>query len=408
MKYVSIAGLLLLFYILWPWGLEGDQVNSKVVPVEEDSLDAQFERSGKMFTGDGVEKDLVKAVELLRKTAEQGHMKAQYVLGNVYLKGEGVEKSQYTAIDWYEKSAKQGFGPAQSKLGILLLDMKEYGEAKPWLLKAAYNWETDAQFALGMMHLYGKGVQADPVEAYAWFDQADEENELAAKGKKIIYERMTLEQKKAGRERVREISQVFVKDMADKIKQGWKFDDNGNLVKGEEEQASGNKGGSSLAEKETEESTEDKAVREFKYLIQKIVEHQEGIEKEWAKNEIARGAKPGGISFKTKFDIKKRDSIITPYLGIIEMTQTLRGFPGNVACTVQLLYTDGKWTFGQADFVEGLPFGENKWKVEDLARKGLVNNYHTFQLLWPLRWELVEKFEHEKEQASDGDKNGGN
>ena len=244
MKYVSIAGLLLLFYILWPWGLEGDQVNSKVVPVEEDSLDAQFERSGKMFTGDGVEKDLVKAVELLRKTAEQGHMKAQYVLGNVYLKGEGVEKSQYTAIDWYEKSAKQGFGPAQSKLGILLLDMKEYGEAKPWLLKAAYNWETDAQFALGMMHLYGKGVQADPVEAYAWFDQADEENELSAKGKKIIYDRLTLEQKKAGRERVREISQVFVKDMADKIKQGWKFDDNGNLVKGEEEQASdGDKNG---------------------------------------------------------------------------------------------------------------------------------------------------------------------
>ena len=93
MKYVSIAGLLLLFYILWPWGFEGDQVNSKVVPVGEDSLDAQFERSGKMFTGDGVEKDLVKAVELLRKTAEQGHMKAQYVLGNVYLKGEGVEKS---------------------------------------------------------------------------------------------------------------------------------------------------------------------------------------------------------------------------------------------------------------------------------------------------------------------------
>jgi len=211
-----------------PWGDEGD---STVVPWGENSLDDQFERSIKIFTGDGVEKDLAKAVKLLRKTAEQGHRKAQYVLGNVYLKGEGVEKSQYTAIDWYERSAKQDFGPAQSKLGILLMDMKAYGEAKPWLLKAAYNWETDAQFALGMMYLYGMGLQADLVEAYAWFGQAEDENELAAKGKKIIYERMTLEQKKTGRERVREIAQVFLKDIADKIKQGWKFDNNGNLVK---------------------------------------------------------------------------------------------------------------------------------------------------------------------------------
>lgn len=129
------------------------------------------------------------------------------------------------------------------------------------------------------------------------------------------------------------------------------------------------------------------------------MEHQEGIEKEWSKKEIARGAKPGGISFKTKYDIKKRDSIITPYLGVIEMTQTLRAFvpAGDSVCTVQLLYTNGKWIFGHAETADQQFFGG--WKsgeFEALTEENIRKSVGGHNLLWPLRWEFVEKLKYEK------------
>ena len=66
--------------------------------------------------GDGVTKDLAKAVEWYRKSAEQGNADAQCNLGYCYEKGRGVTKNIKTALQWYRKAAAQGNDRAKNNL----------------------------------------------------------------------------------------------------------------------------------------------------------------------------------------------------------------------------------------------------------------------------------------------------
>lgn len=63
--------------------------------------------------GRGVEKNLEKAVEWYRKSAEQGYDRGQYCLAGCYEKGEGVPIDKEKALQWYKKAADQGFGSGE-------------------------------------------------------------------------------------------------------------------------------------------------------------------------------------------------------------------------------------------------------------------------------------------------------
>ncbi len=82
--------------------------------------------------GDGVPKDLVRAVYWYRKAAEQGNPTAQYNLGLMYEEGQGVPKNLSEAVAWFQKAAaagdatqrlrwegKRGIAAAQNRLGGL-------------------------------------------------------------------------------------------------------------------------------------------------------------------------------------------------------------------------------------------------------------------------------------------------
>ena len=88
----------------------------------------------------GKEKDLVKAVFLYKKAAEDGYAHAQFNLGYCYECGEGVTKSLEKAVEWYTKAANQG------------LDR--------------------AQFNLGLCYQYGKGVAVSIPKAIEWYEKA--------------------------------------------------------------------------------------------------------------------------------------------------------------------------------------------------------------------------------------------
>jgi hypothetical protein len=81
--------------------------------------------------GDGVHKDVGKAVEWCRKAAEQGHAGAQYNLGQCYCNGRGVCQDLGQAVEWLRKAADQGHAGAQQAivdLGIAMdLDLAEGG-----------------------------------------------------------------------------------------------------------------------------------------------------------------------------------------------------------------------------------------------------------------------------------------
>ncbi len=52
----------------------------------------------------------------MQKAAEQGHSGAQQLLAELYEKGEGVGKDLEKALMWYRKAAEQGNEYAKEKV----------------------------------------------------------------------------------------------------------------------------------------------------------------------------------------------------------------------------------------------------------------------------------------------------
>src|SRR3989338_6729145 len=95
------------------------------------------------YKGDGVDKNLEKAVELFEKSANNGDSTAQFILSNMYLNGDGVDENLEKAVEWFEKSANSGNSTAQNRLGWMYLNGegvdKNLEKAMEWFEKSANN-----------------------------------------------------------------------------------------------------------------------------------------------------------------------------------------------------------------------------------------------------------------------------
>lgn len=69
---------------------------------------------------DGVEKDLKKALALLKQAAEKGHAGAQCDLGLALQEGRGCLLDPIAALSWYRKSSAQGNTAAMNNIGAVL------------------------------------------------------------------------------------------------------------------------------------------------------------------------------------------------------------------------------------------------------------------------------------------------
>jgi hypothetical protein len=118
------------------------------------------------------------AVKWLRRAAEQDHAGAQYQLGLLYRDGIGVPRSESEAIKWLRLASSWGIAKAKRALDALLrkqlLAREDQFTANPELSSP------DAQFALGLMYVNGKGVEKDPNTAAQWFLKAARQNHLEA------------------------------------------------------------------------------------------------------------------------------------------------------------------------------------------------------------------------------------
>lgn len=94
-------------------------------------------------------KDDEKALDWLRKAAEQGEAEAQLHLGAFYNEGAGVKPDATLSAYWWRKAAEQGM--------------------------------RDAQYLLGDLYENGRGVAADRQQAYAWYALAAAGGQPAAK-----------------------------------------------------------------------------------------------------------------------------------------------------------------------------------------------------------------------------------
>ena len=116
------------------------------------------------------------ALAQLRTLADKGDFHAQSDLGFMYYTGSGVLKDFVQAVNWYRKAAEQGDSYAQGSLGQMYGNgdgvPKDAVKASSWYRKAAEGGNPSAQNVLSRMYASGDGVLKDFVIAYMWSNLA--------------------------------------------------------------------------------------------------------------------------------------------------------------------------------------------------------------------------------------------
>ena len=93
----------------------------------------------------------------------------------------GAIQDEKEAFEWYKLAAEQGHAHAQYNLGL----MYNYGRGVPKNLVEAFKWykiaaeqgDMNAQFRLALAYQYGEGVIQDNIYSHMW------SNILAARGR---------------------------------------------------------------------------------------------------------------------------------------------------------------------------------------------------------------------------------
>ena len=88
-----------------------------------------------------------------------------------------MKKNQATAIEWYHRAANQGHSQAQYNLGVVFAFgkgvPKNNATAVEWYRRAAENGSAQAQTNLGVMYEQGKGVAKDEVRSRSFVRSLD-------------------------------------------------------------------------------------------------------------------------------------------------------------------------------------------------------------------------------------------
>ena len=109
------------------------------------------------------------AMEWYEKAAGQGYVPAQFRLA-LLLQANGGDRSRIA--DLYEAAANQGMAEAQYNLSLILDRDGKLEEAARWMDMAAKQGLARAMRRMGILHLEGRGLPQDVVEAWIWLVRA--------------------------------------------------------------------------------------------------------------------------------------------------------------------------------------------------------------------------------------------
>lgn len=129
--------------------------------------------------GEGVEKDLNKAIYWYKKGSENGSAVAMYNLSSYYRKGEVVEKNNEKALELLKRSAKLNFPKASKELGVAYFNgniglKSNYNIAKGHLKDACFTGNAEAMCYYGWLHAKGLGAEKDKYKAEYWLNKSVE------------------------------------------------------------------------------------------------------------------------------------------------------------------------------------------------------------------------------------------
>lgn len=132
---------------------------------------AQYALGKKYRDGQGVERNIQKAVELFTLAAKQGNSFAAFALGKMYLSNDAsLPRDEATALNWITYASERGNQFAQYYLGKLLLKgadgiPQDTNAALRWLRASVDQGNVYAEYALAMAYLKGKIVPKDALKA---------------------------------------------------------------------------------------------------------------------------------------------------------------------------------------------------------------------------------------------------
>ena len=138
--------------------------------------------AGLYAQGLGVPPDLKLAAQWYTAAAQNGDIHAMSAIGMMALEGQGIEKNIPLGREWLEKAAAQNEPVASFNLALLLFASGTVSDEKKAveLLKIAAEAEVpDAQHALGVAYLKGRGIDRNAEEAAKWFFRAAENGSIA-------------------------------------------------------------------------------------------------------------------------------------------------------------------------------------------------------------------------------------
>lgn len=141
------------------------------IKAAEQGDDAAQVRLGICYVeGIGLERNYEKGLYWIKKAVEQDNAHAKYALGFCYSIGWGVEKDCVLAVKWYKKAAEQGFALAQINLAWCYIHGygvdKDYNEALKWLKKNHRRKDIQAILSLASSYEDGNSENYDLKEAF--------------------------------------------------------------------------------------------------------------------------------------------------------------------------------------------------------------------------------------------------
>ncbi len=137
---------------------------------QNDDRVSQFIFAEYLEEGKLLDRDLAEAAGWYERAAKLGDARSQAAIARFYETGQGgLTQNTSVAADWYLKAAEQGntdgeFGYAWLRLTGNGVE-RDWDEAAEWMLKAAKWFDKRAMTCLGVMHMFGMGVEWNPAIA---------------------------------------------------------------------------------------------------------------------------------------------------------------------------------------------------------------------------------------------------
>jgi TPR repeat protein len=174
---------------------------------EKGNTAAQMCLAMALLDGRGTPPDAPRGLKLMTKAAEGGQIEAMFRLGQLYRRDDRIEKNISQAESWLRRAGIRGHGSAPMALTQLLIEdlpAPDYMAAAVVLRDSAEHNDPQAQFELGRLYAAGRGVVKDFEEAKRWLLKAAEAGIAEASSVLALVEEEAVEAAKAAEAAKRE------------------------------------------------------------------------------------------------------------------------------------------------------------------------------------------------------------